>query len=221
VAASYEHIPPERVGNLRKVVVSELSGRVNVRVRAADLGVDVLGAEAAVLARIKQLENGGYQFEAAEGSFELIVRRSRPDYAPPFELLDVVVIAERRRGHGEMFAEATVKLKVGPRVVHEVAEGDGPVSALDGALRKALEPSYPGLRAVRLVDYKVRILDPESAASAKTRVLIEAARDEERWSTIGVSTNIIEASSEALADSLELHLLREAERTPAAAMVQA
>jgi 2-isopropylmalate synthase len=157
---------------------------------------------------VKELESRGYQFEAAEGSFELLVRRSRPDYAPPFEIQDLVVIAERRRGHGEMFSEATVKLKVGETVVHEVAEGDGPVHALDRALRKALEPLYPGLRAVRLADYKVRILDPESATGAKTRVLLEAACGEERWSTIGVSQNIIEASGEALADSLELYLLR-------------
>jgi 2-isopropylmalate synthase len=211
VTQSYEHVAPEQVGNNRKVVVSELSGRVNVRVRAAEMGLDVQGAEPAVLARIKELESRGYQFEAAEGSFELLVRRSRPDYAPPFEILDVVVIGERRRGHGEMFAEATVKLRVGPHLVHEVAEGDGPVHALDCALRKALEPHYPGLREVRLADYKVRILDPESATGATTRVLIEGARDEERWSTIGVSRNIIEASCEALADNLELHLLRTAE----------
>src|SRR5262245_28393143 len=216
VAESYEHIPPERVGNRRKVVVSELAGRVNVRVRAADLGLDVRGAEPAVLVRVKELESRGYQFEAAEGSFELLVRRSRPDYAPPFEILDLVVIAERRRGHGEMFSEATVKLKVGETVVHEVAEGDGPVHALDRALRKALEPLYPGLRAVRLADYKVRILDPESATGAKTRVLLEAACGEERWSTIGVSQNIIEASGEALADSLELYLLRARDAATAA-----
>jgi len=208
VAASYEHIPPERVGNLRKVVVSELSGRVNVRVRAAEMGLDAQGTEPAVLARVKELESKGYQFEAAEGSFELLVRRSQAGYVRPFEILDVVVIAERRGGEGEMFAEATVKLKVGERVVHEVAEGDGPVHALDRALRKALEPLYPGLGDVRLADYKVRILDPESATAAKTRVLIEGAREEERWSTIGVSQNIIEASCEALADSLELYLAR-------------
>jgi 2-isopropylmalate synthase len=208
VAASYEHVPPERVGNLRKVVVSELSGRVNVRLRAAELGLDMQGAEGAVLLRVKEMENRGYQFEAAEGSFELMVRRARPGYVPSFEILDVVVIAERRNGHGGMFAEATVKLKVGDRVVHEVAEGDGPVHALDRALRKALEPLYPGLADVRLADYKVRILDPQSATGAKTRVLIEAAREEARWSTIGVSQNIIEASCEALADSLELYLLR-------------
>jgi 2-isopropylmalate synthase len=208
VAASYEHIAPETVGNLRKVVVSELSGRVNVRLRAAEMGLEMHGAEHAVLARVKEMESRGYQFEAAEGSFELLVRRSRPAYVPSFQILDVVVIAERRHGHGEMFAEATVKLKVGDQVVHEVAEGRGPVHALDRALRKALEPLYPGLGDVRLADYKVRILDPQSATGAKTRVLIEAAREEERWSTIGVSENIIEASCEALADSLELHLLR-------------
>jgi 2-isopropylmalate synthase len=217
VAASYEHIPPERVGNLRKVVVSELSGRVNVRVRAAEMGLDAQGTEPAVLARVKELESKGYQFEAAEGSFELLVRRSQAGYVRPFEILDVVVIAERRGGEGEMFAEATVKVRVGEQVVHEVAEGDGPVHALDRALRKALEPLYPGLGDVRLADYKVRILDPESATAAKTRVLIEGAREEERWSTIGVSQNIIEASCEALADSLELYLARardaEASRT--------
>jgi len=217
VAQSYEHISPERVGNLRKVVVSELSGRVNVRVRAQEIGLDVTGVvEASVLARIKDLENRGYQFEAAEGTFELLVRRNQQGYAAPFELLDVVVIGERRRGHGEMFSEATVKLRVGAQVVHEVAEGQGPVHALDRALRKALEPHYPTLRDVRLADYKVRILDPESATGAKTRVLLEGALGEERWNTIGVSSNIIEASCEALVDSLELHLLRAREDKGAA-----
>jgi len=211
VTASYEHVPPEQVGNRRKVVISELSGRVNVRVRASEMGVEMQGAEPEVLARVKDLESRGYQFEAAEGSFELLVRRSRSDYAPPFEVLDVVVIGERRRGHGEMFAEATVKLRVGSHVMHEVAEGEGPVHALDRALRKALEPHHPGLREVRLADYKVRIIDPESATGAKTRVLIEGACDEDRWSTIGVSRNIIEASCEALTDNLELYLLRAAE----------
>jgi 2-isopropylmalate synthase len=210
VAASYEHVPPERVGNLRKVVVSELSGRVNVRLRADEMGLDARGCEPLVLARVKELESRGYQFEAAEGSFELLVRRSLPGHAAPFEVLDVVVIAERRRGSA-MFAEATVKLRVGDCVVHEVAEGDGPVHALDRALRKALEPLHPGLRDVRLADYKVRILDPESATGARTRVLIEAACGKRRWSTVGVSQNIIEASCEALADSLELYLLREQE----------
>jgi 2-isopropylmalate synthase len=213
ITSSYEHIAPERVGNRRKVVVSELSGRGNVRLRAGELGVDATGSERALVSRIKDLENEGYAFEAAEGSFELLVRRSKPGYTPPFEVLDVVVISERRRGNS-MFAEATVKLKVGDETVHTVADGTGPVHALDGAFHKALNGFFPLLRDVHLADYKVRILDPEAATGAKTRVLIEAARGQgqgnERWSTIGVSQNIIEASAEALADALELPLLRAA-----------
>ena len=141
IPASYEHIPPERVGNRRHIVVSELSGRGNVRMRANELGIDVQGAEKALLERIKELESQGYQFEAAEGSFELLGRRSHPDYKPPFEVLDVVVISERRRGNS-MFAEATVKLKIEDEIVHTVAEGTGPVHALDGAFHKALNPHF-------------------------------------------------------------------------------
>jgi 2-isopropylmalate synthase len=218
IASSYEHVVPERVGNHRHIVVSELSGRGNVRLRAMELGADAQGNERELLTRIKDLENQGYQFEAAEGSFDLLVRRSQPSYAPPFEVLDVVVISERRRGNS-MFAEATVKLKIGDELLHTVAEGTGPVHALDGAFHKALNNAYPLLREVHLVDYKVRILDPEAATGAKTRVLIEAARGEERWSTVGVSQNIIEASAEALADALELPLVRA--RTAAAQAVAA
>src|SRR3954471_14995261 len=169
VTESYEHIPPEAVGNSRKVVVSELSGRGNVRLRAGEMGVDAGGNERAVVNRIKELENQGYQFEAADGSFELLVRRDKPDYVAPFEVLDVVVISERRRGNS-MFAEATVKLKIGDEIVHTVAEGEGPVHALDGAFHKALNPHFPIARDIHLVDYKVRILDPEAATGAKTRV---------------------------------------------------
>ena len=207
VTSSYEHIPPEKVGNRRKVVVSELSGRGNVRLRATELGLDATGSERAVVTRVKELESRGYQFEAAEGSFELLLRRESAGYAPAFEVLDVVVISERRRGI-EMFCEATVKVKLGDEVVHTVAEGQGPVHALDRAFHKALDGHYPLLREMRLVDYKVRILDPEAATGAKTRVLIETARGEERWSTIGVSQNIIEASTAALADAFELPLAR-------------
>ncbi len=211
VTASYEHISPERVGNRRRIVVSELSGRGNIRMRTAELGVDVQGNERALLERIKELESQGYQFEAAEGSFELLGRRSRGGYVAPFEVLDVVVISERRRGNS-MFVEATVKLKVGDQIVHTVAEGSGPVHALDVAFHKALNPHFPLVRDIQLADYKVRILDPEAATSAKTRVLIEATRGhgegQERWSTIGVSQNIIEASATALADAMELPLAR-------------
>ena len=215
VAASYEHVPPERVGNARHIVVSELSGRGNIRMRAGELGIDLRGAEKTLLERVKDLESQGYQFEAAEGSFELLGRRSKPDYAPPFEVLDVVVISERRRGNS-MFAEATVKLRIGAETVHTVAEGEGPVHALDGAFHKALNPHFPLVRDVHLVDYKVRILDPEAATGARTRVLIEAGRGDERWSTIGVSPNIIEASATALADAMELPLARAAAAAAAA-----
>jgi 2-isopropylmalate synthase len=207
VTSSYEHVAPERVGNRRHIVVSELSGRGNVRMRASELGVDAAGNERALVARIKELENQGYQFEAAEGSFELLTRRFQAGYVAPFEILDVVVISEQRRGNS-MFAEATVKLRIGEEVVHTVAEGTGPVHALDSAFHKALNAAFPLVSEVHLADYKVRILDPEAATGAKTRVLIEAARGEERWSTIGVSQNIIEASAAALADALELPLAR-------------
>ncbi len=207
LTSTYEHVPPEKVGNQRKIVVSELSGRGNVRLRAIELGTDARGQEKEMVARIKELESRGYQFEAAEGSFELLVRRTKADYAPPFELLDVVVISEKRRG-SEMFVEATVKVKVGSDVVHTVAEGSGPVHALDRAFHKALDPHFPLLQQVQLCDFKVRILDPEAATGAKTRVLIESCLGAERWSTIGVSPNIIEASCEALADALELPLAR-------------
>jgi 2-isopropylmalate synthase len=211
VAESYEHVDPERVGNTRHVVVSELAGRGNVRVRAAELGVDTRGDERGLVARIKELENEGYQFEAAEGSFELLVRRNDPDYRAPFEIHDLVVISERRRGH-DVFVEATVKLRVDGETRHVVAEGDGPVDALDRAMRKALSDRFVSLTEMHLTDFKVRILDPERAAAARTRVLLEATHAEEQWTTIGVADNIIEASCKALADSFELHLAREQER---------
>jgi 2-isopropylmalate synthase len=207
VEHSYQHIDPTLVGNQRRVVVSELSGRGNVRMRAEELGLKLNGNAQAVLHKIKELEHLGFQYEAAEGSFELLIRRSEPAYCPPFELLDAMVIVEQRHGR-PMLAEATVKIRIGTEIVHTVAEGSGPVNALDCAMRKALVPFYPELAEVHLVDYKVRILDERAATAAITRVLIEAARGEERWSTVGCSANIIEASWQALTDSLELPLLR-------------
>jgi 2-isopropylmalate synthase len=210
VAESYQHIEPELVGNQLRVVVSELAGRGNVRMRAEALGLMLNGNERAVLQRIKELESGGFQFEAAEGSFEMLVRRASPDYAPPFELLDFTVIVEKR-GANNVMSQATVKLRVGDEVMHTAAEGDGPVNALDRAIRKALLPHYPDLAEVHLVDYKVRIVDEHLGTAAKPRVLIETARGDERWSTVGCSENIIEASWQALWDSLELPLLRSRE----------
>jgi 2-isopropylmalate synthase len=211
VAESYQHIDPTLVGNQKRVVVSELSGRGNIRVRAEELGLRLNGAEQAVVQRIKELEHRGFQFEAAEGSFEMLVRRSAADYAPPFELLDFTVIVEKRGDHG-IASQATVKVRVAGELMHTAAEGDGPVNALDSAIRKALLPHYPLLAEVRLVDYKVRIIDEHRGTAATPRVLIESARGDERWSTIGASQNIIEASYQALWDSLELPLLRDRER---------
>ncbi len=207
IAHSYQHIDPALVGNQKRVVVSELSGRGNVRMRADELGLDVEGNERAVLQQIKDRESKGFQFEAAEGSFEMLVRRSAEGYTPPFELLDFTVTVEKR-GNSEITSLATVKVRVGDEQMHTAADGDGPVNALDQAIRKALLPHYPELAEVRLVDYKVRIIDEHRGTGATPRVLIESARGDERWSTIGASPNIIEASYQALWDSLELPLLR-------------
>jgi len=216
VPESYQHIDPALVGNELRVVVSEVAGRRNVRLKAEALGLAAAASEADVLHRIKELEHRGFQFEAAEGSFEMLLRRAAPDYRPPFELLEFTVIVEKRGGQ-DVAAQATVKLRVGEEIMHTAAEGDGPVNALDQALRKALVPHYPELDAVRLVDYKVRIVDEHLGTAARPRVIVESARGTERWSTVGCSENIIEASWLALWDSLELPLLRngDAPRTPA------
>jgi 2-isopropylmalate synthase len=213
VPESYQHIDPALVGNTMRVVVSELAGRRNVRLRAQQLGVPGVAAgdrDADVLQRIKELEHSGYQFEAADGSFEMLVRRLEPGYRPPFELLDfTVIVAQRGGGRPDgTTAQATVKLRVGDEVIHTAAEGAGPVNALDRAVRKALLPHYPALADVHLVDYKVRIVDEHLGTAAKPRVLIESARGAERWSTVGCSENIIEASWQALRDALELPLVR-------------
>jgi 2-isopropylmalate synthase len=221
VTASYEHVPPERVGNQRRVVVSELSGGGNVRLRAAELGLSVDGNERVLAAKIKELESRGLQFEAAEGSFELLVRRSKPDYRAPFELMEIAA-SSSQRDEGPMLAFAAVLVRVGQEQIRGSAEGVGPVHALDRALRRALEPFYPAIANVRLADYKVRIVDPHATTGASIRVLLEAADDEQRWSTVGCSANVIEASAQALADSLELYLLREqpfeSKATPAAGL---
>ncbi len=210
VESSYQHIDPALVGNRKRVVVSELAGRGNVRMRAEELGLRLNGAERGLVQRIKELEHRGFQFEAAEGSFEMLVRRGAQDYQPPFELLDFTVIVEKR-GDRAIASQAMVKVRVGDKVMHTAAEGHGPVNALDAAIRKALLPHYPSLAEVRLVDYKVRIIDAHLGTAATPQVLIESARGDERWSTIGASQNIIEASYLALWDSLELPLLRERE----------
>jgi 2-isopropylmalate synthase len=210
VEESYQHIDPTLVGNEKRVVVSELSGRGNILMRAQEMGLKLNGNERTLVQRIKELESRGFQFEAADGSFEMLVRRSNPDYQPPFALLDFTVIVEKR-GDNVIYSQATVKVRVGEEMMHTAADGDGPVNALDQAIRKALLPHYPQLAEVKLVDFKVRIVDEHRGTAAVPRVMIESACGEDRWITIGASQNIIEASWMALWDSLELPLIRERE----------
>ena len=211
---SFEHIEPSAVGNRRRYLISEVAGRSAIISKATELGVSLDKNDprtAEILQRIKQLEHEGYQFEGAEASLSLIMRRLTERHHPFFELRGFRVIVERSPEKG-LLSEATVKLNVGDELEHTAAEGGGPVEALDLALRKALEKFYPVLKDVRLTDFKVRILNPGAGTAAKTRVLIESADKEETWSTVGVSENIIEASYMALVDSIEYRLLREEER---------
>jgi 2-isopropylmalate synthase len=204
VERSYQHIDPTAVGNEGRLVVSELGGRANTSIRARQLGLQLDGVvEPGVLSNlIKRLESEGLSFEGAEASFELLIRRHQAGYAPPFRIVDYTCLVEQRAG-AELRAEATVKVEVDGEVLHTAAEGNGPVNALDAALRKALRAFYPVLDTVHLYDYKVRILDTGSATAAKTRVTIESTDGALEWSTMGSDTNIIAASAIALGDSLE------------------
>ncbi len=210
---SYQHIDPSLVGNETRVLVSELSGKDNIAVKSREFGLNGLSRdeERQVLQQIKELENAGFAFESAEASVELMLRRIRTGYHVPFELIDFTTSVEHRAGRG-IFSEATVKVRVGERIFHEVAEGNGPVNAMDLALRKAIQQFYPRLHRVNLTDYKVRILDSSSATGATVRVLIDSTDGERIWSTVGASTNIIEASWIALADSVEYFILTDGER---------
>jgi 2-isopropylmalate synthase len=204
---SYQHVDPALVGNRMRVVVSELSGRGNLLSKAEELGLSVKGGEdlANVLNEIKVLEAKGFSFEAAEASVALLMKRQDPGYRAPFELVDFLVNVQHRTGRG-LFSEAMVKVKVDGQLVHTAADGDGPVDALDAALRKALQPHYPDVRELHLSDYKVRILDSWNGTAAITRVLIDTHRGGDTWSTVGASTNIIEASWRALVDAIEYGL---------------
>jgi 2-isopropylmalate synthase len=200
---SYQHIDPVLVGNERRSVVSELSGRGNLVDKSIEYGVEVSKTETGiVLQQIKDMEARGFTFESAEASVEMMLHRAKPSYVPAFEVLDMLVVLQRRRG-GKISAEATVKVRVGPKIMHTAASGNGPVNALDKALRKALVDVYPDLSRIKLADYKVRILDGENATAATTRVLIDTKMGTNRWSTVGASANIIEASWQALLDSME------------------
>jgi 2-isopropylmalate synthase len=206
---SYEHIDPALVGNSRQVLISELAGRSNIIMKARELGFDVTKdtpALSAMLKRVKALEHEGYEFEAADGSLALHIRRALKEEPSPFHV-DAYHVSMRSEGKASI-CEATVKVHVGQEQAHTVADGDGPVDALDGALRSALVGFYPDLETVRLTDYKVRIVDSSVGTAARTRVLIESSDGTSSWTTIGVNENIIEASLLALVDSLEYGLLK-------------
>ncbi|MEO6602503.1 MAG: citramalate synthase, partial [Polyangiaceae bacterium] len=205
---SYQHVTPELVGNTMRVVVSELSGRGNVLAKAEEMGVAITsGVEVEALREIKEAENRGLSYEGAEASIALLLQRKADDYVPLFQVIDYQIQVGKRRGT-ETFAEAVVKVQVGKLTLHTAAEGNGPVSALDGALRKALAPSYPAVNEIHLADYKVRILDGTEGTEAITRVLIDSQDAHRSWSTVGASSNIIEASMHALVDSIEYGLIQ-------------
>ncbi|HSV30708.1 MAG TPA: citramalate synthase [Atribacteraceae bacterium] len=205
---TYEHIIPEKVGNERRVLVSEQSGRSNVVYRAQEVGIALDSKDPRIpslIKKIKEAENIGYQFEGADASFELLLRNALGEKRSFFTLEGFRVIVEKHGGE-EGITEATIKIRIGDTVTHTAAEGDGPVNALDNALRKALLGAYPEIDAIRLVDYKVRVLNEREGTAARIRVLIQSTDGKKIWGTVGVSTNIIEASWEALEDSIQYGL---------------
>jgi 2-isopropylmalate synthase len=216
VEESYQHIAPGLVGNAKRVVVSELAGRANIVIKlqeeglTADVPKEKIGE---LLKLVKQREAEGFQYEGAEASFRLLVERTLPGYAPPFELVDYMLVVEKhrrqsRRESVDTLCEAMVKVRVDGEVMHTVAEGNGPVNALDAALRKGLVQVYPRIADVQLIDYKVRVVEQGSGGTgAIVRVLVESTDGERHWGTVGASTNLIEASWQALADSLEYALI--------------
>jgi 2-isopropylmalate synthase len=212
-ARTYEHVDPSSVGNRRRVLVSDLSGRSNVLYKAKEWGVDLDSKDPEtkqILVRLKELESQGFEFEGAEASFELLMHEAKSnERTETFRLIGFRVIAEKRSDDLDPLAEATVQIEVGGHVEHTAALGNGPVNALDVALRKALEKFYPELRDMHLVDYKVRVLGGESGTATKVRVLLENADATGRWGTVGVSANILEASYQALVDAIRYKLLKD------------
>lgn len=211
---AYQHVDPALFGNEARVIVSELAGRASVRSKAEELGVTIEGdVDREVVREIKQREADGASYEAAEASVALMLRRKQPNYAPPFRVIDWKVASRHHlaRGGGANEAghpesEATIKLEMGGAIVHVAAEGCGPVAALDAALRKALASAHPAIEAMRLVDYKVRILDGRDGTAATTRVLVDTSDGHRRWSTVGAAASILDASFEAVADGYEYGL---------------
>jgi len=209
---TYEHIRPEQVGNCTRVLVSDLSGRSNILAKAEEFNINLDSKDPVtleILENIKDLENKGFQFEGAEASFELLMRRALGTLRNYFSVIGFRVIDTKRHEDEKPISEATVQVKVGGRIEHTAAEGNGPVNALDNALRKALENFYPRLKEIRLYDYKVRVLPAGKGTASFTRVLIESGDKESRWGTVGVSDNIIDASYHALVDALQYKLLKD------------
>jgi len=210
LASSYEHITPEVVGNSRKILVSELSGRSNIIAKTVKYKLNEDSElMTAILNRVEEMEYQGYQFEAAEASFDLLIKKVAQTYTPTFDRVHYRVNVETDKSR-KPETEATVKLQVNGDIEHVVAEGDGPINALDNALRKALIPAYPALAEMQLVDYKVRVINSASGTAASVRVVIESKDEKDVWSTIGVSENVIEASWLALVDSVEYKLYKDA-----------
>jgi 2-isopropylmalate synthase len=213
---SFEHVSPESVGNSRRILISELSGTSNVFLKAVEMGLNVDRKSPEVrevLTEMERLEQAGYEYEAADASFQMLIKKVLNGHREFFELEGYRVIVEKRRKGERCLTEATVKLSVDGETAFTVGEGDGPVDALNAALRSALKKFYPSIAGVVLKDYNVRILDPEEATAAKTRVLIESGDGVQNWGTVGVSENIIEASWEALVDSVEYKLFLEEEKS--------
>ncbi|GLI38973.1 citramalate synthase [Geobacter hydrogenophilus] len=208
---TYEHMRPELVGNMTRVLISDLSGRSNILAKAEEFNINMDSKDPVtleILDNIKEMENRGYQFEGAEASFELLMKRALGTHRKFFSVIGFRVIDEKRHEDQKPFSEATIMVKVGGKVEHTAAEGNGPVNALDNALRKALEKFYPKLKEVKLLDYKVRVLPAGQGTASSIRVLIESGDKEARWGTVGVSENIIDASYQALIDSIEYKLHR-------------
>jgi 2-isopropylmalate synthase len=208
LVSSYEHIDPATIGNARRVLVSDLAGRSSILMKAQELGFKVRSDTPElkdILTRIKALEHEGYEFEAAEGSLALLIRKLLKHEQPPFQIESYHV--SNRRDKTTFVCQASVKVVVEGTTEHTIAEGDGPVNALDQALRAALSKFYPRVKTVKLADYKVRIIDSRAGTGARTRVLIQSTDGKKEWGTVGVHDNIIEASLQALSDSLEYSLM--------------
>lgn len=215
---SYQHVDPSLIGNSSRILISELSGVSTILYKMKEYALNFqepTPQARAILKQVKHLENQGFKYDDAEASFELLLHRAQPDYRPPFELVDFMVVVEKHRrfptiNNEGTLSEAMVKVKVGEEIYHTAAEGSGPVNALDQALRKALLQFYPDLAIVKLIDYKVRILEESAGTEARVRVLIGSSDGQHQWATVGSSTNVIEASWISLADSLEYWLLKKA-----------